>query len=88
MYKKTIGGITNKERICTPKDIPTTKLISNNQRLPCGVSISASQRKPNQNNKAVNSIDIAYTSASTAENQKLSEKVKASAPTNPLARIA
>ena len=36
-----------------------------------------------QNTKAVKNEDIAYTSASTAENQMESEKVQTSPPTNP-----
>ena len=36
-----------------------------------------------QNTKAVKNDDIAYTSASTAENQMESEKVQTSPPTNP-----
>src|SRR5690606_15472375 len=49
--------------------------------LPRGVFISCSQRSPNHSNNAINNDAIAYTSASTALNQKLSVKVKASAPT-------
>ena len=61
--------------MCTPKDNPTTKLIKTNHLFPLGVFNSLSQRKPNQNNSAIKNDDIAYTSPSTALNQKLSENV-------------
>ena len=73
---------------CTPKDNPTTKLISKSHLLPLGSCISCSQRSPSQNKRAINKVAIAYTSASTALNQKLSEKVKAKAPTKELPKIA
>jgi len=40
-----------------------------------------------QNTTAVKSEEVAYTSPSTAENQKVSEKVQASAPEKPEERI-
>lgn len=40
-----------------------------------------------KNNKAINKVAIAYTSASTALNQKLSEKVKANEPIKELPSI-
>ena len=59
----------------TPNDNPIRKAISTNQRSPRGLSMSSSQRNPNQNMAEVISIAMAYTSASTALNQKLSENV-------------
>ena len=41
-----------------------------------------------QNTRAVNNDDVAYTSASTAENQNVSEKAYARAPVSPAAIIA
>ena len=49
--------------------------MTNNHLSPLGVFISCSQRNPSHSNKAINSEAIAYTSASTALYQKLSEKV-------------
>ena len=72
----------------TPNDNPTTKLINNSHLFPFGSCISCSQRKPNHNSKAINNMAMAYTSASTALNQKLSEKVKVNAPTKELPKIA
>ena len=66
----------------TPNESPTNKEINNNQRFPLGVCMSSSQRKPSQNNSAINNDAIAYTSASTALDQKLSEKANAREPTN------
>ncbi len=74
-YNITIAGITNKESMCTPNDNPVTKLISTNHLFPLGVSSSLSHFKPSQNKSAIKKEDIAYTSPSTALNQKLSEKV-------------
>ena len=44
---------------------------------------NASHLRIAQNATAVKNIDMAYTSASTAENQKVSEKAKASDPVTP-----
>lgn len=76
-----MDGMVSKAIKCTPKESPMSNEIINNQRFPRGVCMSSSQRKASQNNKAINKEAIAYTSASTALAQKLSEKVKASEPT-------
>ena len=60
---------------CTPNDSPTTKDISNNHLSPLAVFISCSQRKPSHKSNDISKVAMAYTSASTALNQKLSEKV-------------
>ena len=73
--------MVSKAMKCTPKESPINREINNNQRFPHGVCMSSSQRKANQTNKAINKEAMAYTSASTALAQKLSEKVKASEPT-------
>ena len=76
--------MVNKAIKWTPKDNPTTNEMINNHLFPRGKCISASHRNPNQSSKAIKVVAIAYTSASTALNQKLSEKVKAKAPTKAL----
>ena len=83
-----MAGITNNERICTPNDKPTTKLIRINHLFPLAVCSSLSHFNPNQNNNAIKNDDIAYTSPSTALNQKLSENVYAKEPTILLPKIA
>src|SRR5690606_2548674 len=61
--------------------------ISTSHRSDCGSSARTSHFKIAQNTTAVQSDDIAYTSASTAENQNVSVKAYASAPTAPEAII-
>src|SRR5690606_8279935 len=73
---------------CTPNDIPTTKAINNNHLFPRGSSIASIQRKPSHSNKANIKVAIAYTSVSTALNQKVSEKVKVNAPIKQLPKTA
>ena len=58
-YNITIEGITNRERICTPKESPTTKLIITNHLFPLGSWISLSHFNPSQNNIAIKNEDIA-----------------------------
>ena len=53
------------------------------QRLASASSSTSSHLNAAQTTMAVKKEDIAYTSASTAENQKLSEKVYTKAPINP-----
>ena len=53
------------------------------QRLASASSSTSSHLNAAQTTIAVKKEDIAYTSASTAENQKLSEKVYTKAPINP-----
>src|SRR5690554_3735754 len=65
-----------------------TKAISNNHLFHLGSSIASIQRKPNQSNKASMKAAIAYTSVSTALNQKVSEKVKVNAPMKLLPKTA
>ena len=62
--------------------------MSNNQRSPLGVFISCSHRRLSQNKSERIQVAMAYTSASTALNQKLSEKQKASAPITALPKNA
>ena len=69
-------------------DLAIIKEINNNQRSPRGVFISCSHRRPNQKSNERINVAIAYTSASTALNQKLSEKQKAKAPTAALPKKA
>ena len=52
-YSITIAGITNKDNMCTPKDNPTTKLISSSHLFPLGRCISLSHLKPSQNKIAI-----------------------------------
>ena len=70
-----MAGMVSNAIKCTPNDSPTTNEISNNQRSPRGSCKLSVHLMPNQNIADINSIAIAYTSASTALNQKLSEKV-------------
>ncbi len=51
--------MVNKAIKCTPNESPTTNEIINNHLFPLGVSMSCSQRSPNQNNKAINKEAIA-----------------------------
>ena len=62
--------------------------MMSNHLLPRGVSNSCSQRNPNQNNNAIKKEAIAYTSASTALYQKLSENVKESDAISELPKIS
>ena len=55
-------------------DRPIRKDISTIQRLAYGSSATSYQRVIAQKTRAVKSEDMAYTSPSTAENQKVSEK--------------
>ena len=65
MAKKPINWI--------PKVSPTTKEISTIHLFPRGSSKLSVHFKPNHSNKAIMKLAIAYTSVSTALNQKLSE---------------
>ena len=67
---------------------PIRKAISTIQRRACGSSARSYQTVISQNTTAVKSDDIAYTSPSTAENQKVSEKAYTRAPTRPEPKIA
>ncbi len=67
--------MVSKAMKCTPNESPTIKEMIKSHLFPLGLSMSCSQRKPSQKSKAINKEAIAYTSASTALNQKLSEKV-------------
>src|SRR5690606_20633287 len=73
---------------CTPNESPINNEIPSNHRFPFGLSISASQRSPIQNRIAMNKDDIAYTSASTALYQNVSENVKAKLATKEAPKIA
>src|SRR5690606_6181620 len=64
-------------------DNPITYAISTSHLSACGSSARASHFNIAQNTTAVQREDIAYTSDSTAENQNVSVKAYASAPTTP-----
>jgi len=79
----TIAGMLSRLSRCTPIERPMRKHISTIHLPECGSSASSYQRVMAQNTTAVNNDDMAYTSASTAENQKVSLKQYANAPTAP-----
>ena len=64
----------------TPNERPIKKAINNNHLSPLILSKSFSHLSPAQNVADKKSIAKAYTSDSTALNQKLSENIKARAP--------
>ena len=64
----------------TPNDKPIKNDIRSNHLSPLSFSKSLSHLNPAQNVVERKSIAKAYTSDSTALNQKLSEKVKVNAP--------
>ena len=72
----------------TPKDKPIKNEISNTHLSPLSFSKSLSHLNPAQKVEERKSIANAYTSVSTALNQKLSEKVNANAPIDALRIIA
>ena len=49
----TIAGMTSSDRMCTPKERPTMKLMSKSHLFPLGLSISASQCRASQNSRAI-----------------------------------
>ena len=65
---------------CTPNESPIKKAINNNHLSPLTLSKSFSHLSPAQNVADKKSIAKAYTSDSTALNQKLSENMNAKAP--------
>ena len=69
---------------CTPNESPIKKAINNNHLSPLILSKSFSHLSPAQNVADKKSIAKAYTSDSTALNQKLSENIKARAPIDAL----
>ena len=79
-YTIPIAGIASKPIKCTPNERPIIKEISINHLSPSGFSMFSSHLRPSQNSIAIIIVAIAYTSASTALNQKLSEKVKHNDP--------
>src|SRR5699024_10818168 len=84
----TMAGIVRMLNKCTPIDNPIMKAIKTIQRSTWGCSACSSHIKAAQNIIAVKKEESAYTSPSTAENQKESVKVKANAPTTPAPIIA
>ena len=68
----------------TPNERPIKKAINNNHLSPLILSKSFSHLSPAQNVADKKSIAKAYTSDSTALNQKLSENIKARAPIDAL----
>src|SRR5690606_8336681 len=83
-----MAGIVNKPIKWTPKDKPTINEIKISHLLLLGLSISCSQRSPSQNKMDIIKVAIAYTSVSTALNQKESVNANAKLPTSPLPKIA
>ena len=71
-----------------PMESPIRKAMRTIQRLAYGESACSYHFVMAQNTMAVNNDDIAYTSPSTAENQNVSEKQYASAPTIPAPYMA
>ena len=82
-----MAGITKIVIKCTPTANPIIKEIRIIQRSERSES-SFSHFRISQNNRADIIEPIPYTSPSTAENQKESEKAKAKAPTIPLPNMA
>lgn len=78
-----MAGITNKFSKWTPMANPIRYAISTNQRLECFSLATFSHLRIHQKVSVVKKLEEAYTSASTAENQKVSEKVNVNAPTAP-----
>ena len=62
---------------------PIRKAMSTIQRSACGVSAVSYHLVMAQKTMAVKRLDMAYTSPSTALNQKVSEKQYTRAPTRP-----
>src|SRR5690606_16188528 len=79
--------MVNNAKKCTPKDNPIRREISRSHRFPLGKCISSPQRNPAHINNDINKDAMAYTSASVALNQKLSEKVRHRQPINELPSI-
>ena len=73
--------------MCVPSAKPVINPMKINQRSAPGLSACLSQRKIAQKVRAVKNELSAYTSASTALNQKLSMKVLLNAATTPAAII-
>ncbi len=76
-----MAGTVRRFSKCTPMESPIRKAIRISQRRECCSSATVSHLRIAQKLIAVNVADMAYTSPSDAENQKESEKVKASEPT-------
>ncbi len=77
------AGIATRLSRWTPIDNPIMYAINNIHLFWWDASLVLSHLSIAQNTKAVKNEDIAYTSASTAENQKESVKVKDNAPVKP-----
>ena len=84
----TKAGMVRRFSRCTPMLRPIRKVMSTIQRLAWGSSACSYHLHMAQKTRAVKKEDMAYTSPSTALNQKVSEKQYASAPTAPEAKIA
>ena len=83
-----MAGMVKMAIKCTPKDNPMIKAIKTTHLLALGIPSDLVHLSPIQNNKADKKVAMAYTSASTAENQKVSVKANPKAPTNPLPKTA
>ena len=84
----TKAGMVRRFSRCTPILRPIRKVMSTIQRLAWGSSACSYHLHMAQKTRAVKKEDMAYTSPSTALNQKVSEKQYAKAPTAPEAKIA
>ena len=71
----TKAGIVRRFSRWMPMERPIRKAISTIQRFAWGSSAPSYHLHMAQKTRAVTREDIAYTSPSTAENQKVSEKV-------------
>ena len=78
-----IVGIVNQHNKCTPPPNPNKYTTNSRSRLPSGSRCFSIHSKASQIPSAVNSIEGAYTSASTALNQKVSENARLNAATAP-----
>ena len=84
----TRAGIARRLRRWIPIESPIRKLIRTIHLLAYGVSAWSYHLVMHQNTRAVTSEDMAYTSPSTAENQNVSLKQYARAPTAPEPNMA
>ena len=69
-----MAGTVSRFSRWTPMATPTNRLIKTSQRSACGSSLCSSHFRMAQNTNAVKNELMAYTSPSTAENQKVSLK--------------
>ena len=87
-YSNPMEGMARNPINWIPKVSPTKKAIRMRYRLPRGFSRLSVHFRPSHNSSDIMKLAMAYTSVSTALNQKLSENVRARQPTSPLPRMA